>query len=232
MSQAGTITRSSPTPGGGLLEKQILNLPVINSELCCRFLDIAIASVALVFFAPLMLALAFAVFAQDGGPVLFGHARVGRGGATFRCWKFRSMVMDADARLAALLAKDPAARAEWQADHKLRRDPRVTPLGHFLRILSLDELPQFINVISGEMSLVGPRPIVQAEISHYGRWFDAYCSVKPGITGIWQVSGRNDVGYRRRVAMDVFFSRRQSPSLYLEILVATVPAVLLRRGSY
>ena len=198
----------------------------------CRLLDIVIAAVALVFLAPLMIVTAIAIKAQDGGPVFFGHLRIGQSGRMFRCLKFRSMVVDAEARLERLLATDPLAREEWERDHKLRRDPRITPLGRFIRVTSIDELPQLINVLRGEMSLVGPRPIVMAEVQRYGRWFDAYCAVQPGITGVWQVSGRNDVDYRRRVAMDVLFARRRSLRLYLQILCATVPAVLARSGSY
>lgn len=197
-----------------------------------RALDILIAAAVLIFMAPLMAAIAVAIKIQDGGPVLFGHGRIGFEGRTFRCWKFRSMVVDAEDRLSALLARDPEARREWEADHKLRRDPRVTLLGRFLRVTSLDEFPQLFNVLTGEMSLVGPRPIVAAEIARYGRWFPRYCSVRPGITGVWQVSGRNDVDYHQRVAMDVLYARSQSLGLYLRLLAATGPAVLRRTGSY
>lgn len=198
----------------------------------CRALDLVIAFLALIFVAPLMFAVAIGIKMQDGGPVFFGHQRIGQGGRSFKCWKFRSMVVDAEARLAALLARDPGARAEWSADHKLRNDPRVTTFGHLLRISSLDELPQLLNVLTGEMSLVGPRPIVKAEVVRYGRRFAAYTIVRPGITGLWQVSGRNDVSYRTRVAMDVLFARRWSVALYLGILIKTIPAVLRRSGSY
>jgi lipopolysaccharide/colanic/teichoic acid biosynthesis glycosyltransferase len=198
----------------------------------CRVLDILISLAALIFLAPLMIVVAVAIKIQDGGPIFFGHARIGYRGESFRCWKFRSMVVDAEQRLAALLARDAEARREWAADHKLRRDPRITLLGRFLRVSSIDELPQLFNVLKGEMSLVGPRPIVTAEVARYGRWFSRYCAVRPGITGLWQVSGRNDVSYRQRVAMDVLFARRWSFGSYVAILVATVPAVLARRGSY
>lgn len=210
----------------------VASAPVSIQVDASRVLDILIASAVLIFMAPLMVAVAVAIKIQDGGPVLFGHGRVGYEGRGFRCWKFRSMVVDAEARLAALLARDPAARAEWEADHKLRRDPRVTLFGRFLRVTSLDEFPQLFNVLSGEMSLVGPRPIVTGEIARYGRWYESYCSVRPGITGLWQVSGRNDVGYRQRVAMDVFFAKSRSTVLYVKLLLATVPAVLKRSGSY
>ncbi len=197
-----------------------------------RLFDLVIAIVAIAFSSPLLLALAVLVRLSDGGPSLFGHRRIGRGGAAFRCLKFRSMTVDADRRLAAILEDDPLARAEWDRDHKLRVDPRVTAVGEFLRRSSLDELPQLFNVLRGEMSIVGPRPIEAAEIVRYGRRFSAYCSVKPGITGLWQVSGRNDVCYRRRVAMDALYAQKKSLALDLRIVVLTVPAILLARGSY
>lgn len=195
-------------------------------------MNFTVALVALVFLAPLMIAVAFLVYLQDGGPAIFAHKRLGKGGRHFRCLKFRSMAIDAEQRLAELLARDPEARAEWEKDHKLRNDPRVTKLGAFLRKSSLDELPQLFNVLRGEMSLVGPRPIVDAEVPKYGRRFRHYCRVKPGITGLWQVSGRNDTGYRSRVAMDCIYAERRSALLDAKIMVATVPAVLLSRGSY
>ncbi|MCR5880874.1 sugar transferase [Phenylobacterium sp. J367] len=190
------------------------------------------AVLALIFLAPIMIAVAIAVYAQDGGPILFAHRRLGRDGRHFHCLKFRSMAVDAEKRLRDLLASDPQARAEWEADHKLRNDPRVTKLGEFLRKTSLDELPQLFNVLRGEMSLVGPRPIVDGEIAKYGRRFRQYCAVKPGITGLWQVSGRNDTTYRARVAMDCVYAARRSALMDFRILVLTVPAVLARKGSY
>jgi lipopolysaccharide/colanic/teichoic acid biosynthesis glycosyltransferase len=179
-----------------------------------------------------MVLVAGAIKIEDRGPILFGHGRIGYKGWTFRCWKFRSMGVNAEAHLQELLRSDPAARREWELDQKLRRDPRITAVGRFIRKTSIDELPQLINVIIGEMSLVGPRPIVNSEVRHYGRWFHHYCSVRPGISGVWQVSGRNDVDYRKRVAMDVFYARSHSLIIYIKILCATIPAVLLRKGSY
>jgi lipopolysaccharide/colanic/teichoic acid biosynthesis glycosyltransferase len=195
-------------------------------------MNLVVALLALLFLAPVMIAVAVAVFAQDGGPVLFAHRRIGRGGRHFYCLKFRTMAVDAEQRLASLLAADPRARAEWERDHKLRDDPRVTRLGVFLRKSSLDELPQLFNVLRGEMSLVGPRPIVDAEVAKYGRRFRTYCAVKPGITGLWQVSGRNDTSYRTRVALDCVYARERNVLLDGYIILSTVPAVLTRRGSY
>src|SRR5262245_8419510 len=203
-----------------------------RDETVLRAMDVTIVTLALIFLLPLMILVAAAVFLQDGGPVRFSHRRIGRDGRAFYCFKFRSMTVGAEARLAALLASSPQARAEWARDHKLRIDPRITPLGAFLRRSSLDELPQLFNVLRGEMSIVGPRPIVEAEITRYGRRFRHYCSVKPGITGLWQISGRNDVTYRSRVAMDCLFVKSHCPWLYVWIVVATIPAVIMRKGSY
>ncbi len=197
-----------------------------------RGMNCSIAVLALLFFLPLMILVALAVWVHDRGPIFFAHRRIGRGGRYFPCLKFRSMAVDAQERLQALLEHDPAARAEWERDHKLRDDPRVTGLGAFLRKTSLDELPQLINVLRGDMDLVGPRPIVEAEISKYGRRFESYCAVNPGITGLWQVSGRNDTSYRTRVAMDCVYARSKNPVLDLWVMACTVPAVLMRKGSY
>ena len=196
-----------------------------------RMLEIVLCVAILVFFAPLMIVVALLIKLGDGGPILFAHPRIGRFGRTFPCLKFRSMAVNAEAQLQALLARDPAARAEWERDHKLTVDPRITPLGQFLRRSSLDELPQLFNVLRGEMSLVGPRPIVQAEVTRYRRYFRYYCQVRPGITGLWQVSGRSDLRYRRRVALDVVYARSRCLGLDFKILLATAPAVLARRGA-
>jgi exopolysaccharide production protein ExoY len=203
-----------------------------SGEIGIRSLDVAGALALLVFFAPLLLIVAFLVKIHDGGPALFAHRRIGRNGETFFCYKFRSMVMGADVVLANVLANDPGKRMEWMADHKLRNDPRITKLGRLLRKSSLDELPQLLNVLRGEMSLVGPRPIVAEEAIRYGRWLEYYCATRPGITGLWQVSGRNNLSYRRRVACDVLYARNQSLMLNLKIAIRTIPAVLSQTGSH
>jgi len=195
-------------------------------------LDIVLASALLVFLGPMMLLIAVCTYVADPGPILFAHRRVGYRGQVFACLKFRSMAVNAAERLQDLLERDPVAREEWARDHKLRDDPRIVGIGRFLRKSSLDELPQLFNVLRGEMSLVGPRPIVAEEIERYGRYFARYCDVKPGITGLWQVSGRNDVTYRRRVAIDVKYAAIHSVGLYFKILALTVPMVLISRGSY
>ncbi len=201
-------------------------------QLVTEAMNFAIAVAAILFLSPLLVVLAVMIWLQDGGSPIFAHRRIGRDGRHFWCLKFRTMLVDAEDRLADLLERDPVARAEWEKDHKLRNDPRVTRLGLFLRKSSLDELPQLFNVLKGEMSLVGPRPIVDAEAAKYGRRFRHYCAVKPGITGLWQVSGRNDTTYRTRVAMDCIYARRRNAFMDAKVLVATVPAVLIARGSY
>ncbi|MCA3421230.1 MAG: sugar transferase [Roseomonas sp.] len=197
-----------------------------------RALDIIGAGLGLVLLAPFFLIVALLVRA-DGGPAFFAHQRVGRGGKLFGCLKFRSMVIDSQARLEALLASNPAARAEWEATRKLKNDPRITRIGRFLRSTSLDELPQLINVLRGEMSLVGPRPVQEAEIDrYYGASAAHYMAVRPGITGLWQVSGRSETSYESRVALDVSYVSRPSMLTDLSILLRTPVAVLSRRGAH
>ena len=197
-----------------------------------RPLDIVGAGLGLVVLAPFFLIVAMMVRA-DGGPAFFAHQRVGRGGKLFGCLKFRSMVIDSQARLEDLLANDPAARAEWDATRKLKNDPRITRIGRFLRSTSLDELPQLINVLRGEMSLVGPRPVQEAEIDrYYGASAAHYMAVRPGITGLWQVSGRSETSYESRVALDVAYVSRPSLLADIAILLRTPVAVLSRRGAH
>lgn len=196
-----------------------------------RSMDVLVSGTALVLLSPLMLTLAVLV-KRDGGPALFGHARLGKNGETFKCLKFRSMIHNSQEVLVRYLAENAEARAEWEADHKLKNDPRVTRVGSFLRRSSLDELPQLINVLKGEMSLVGPRPIVTAEVVKYDRAIAYYYSVRPGITGLWQVSGRNDVSYDERVQLDSFYVRNWSFWRDVAIMLKTVPALLGRSGAY
>jgi Undecaprenyl-phosphate galactose phosphotransferase WbaP len=197
-----------------------------------RALDVIGAGLGLVLLSPFFLVVALLVRA-DGGPAFFAHQRVGRGGKLFGCLKFRSMVIDSQARLEALLASDPAARAEWEATRKLKNDPRITRIGRFLRSTSLDELPQLINVLRGDMSLVGPRPVQEAEIDrYYGASAAHYMAVRPGITGLWQVSGRSETSYESRVALDVSYVSRPSMLADLSILLRTPVAVLSRRGAH
>jgi Undecaprenyl-phosphate galactose phosphotransferase WbaP len=192
--------------------------------------DKAAALLLLLLLTPLLLVIA-SIVRTDRGPALFAHRRIGANGRRFSCLKFRTMVKDADRVLRRVLETDPAARAEWEATQKLRMDPRVTSIGRFLRDTSLDELPQLINVLRGEMSLVGPRPIVEAEIVRYGRDIDHYYDARPGMTGLWQVSGRSDTSYQRRVQLDVWYVKNWSLWHDIAILLKTIPAVLSKDGA-
>jgi exopolysaccharide production protein ExoY len=227
-----TAVYSSMPQGKAVPRKPKSKLRRSDSFIFIRLIDIVISLFALVFFLPAFVAIAILVKIQDGGPIFYGQTRIGLNTCEFKCYKFRSMVLNSDEVLKHLLNTDPVAYREWQADHKLRNDPRITRIGKFLRKTSLDELPQLFNVLVGEMSLVGPRPIIHSEIVKYGRSFKKYASVLPGVTGLWQVSGRNDVSYRRRVALDRLFAKRKSVRLYFYILFMTVPAILLQKGSY
>jgi lipopolysaccharide/colanic/teichoic acid biosynthesis glycosyltransferase len=230
-------TRSSSVPtlqvgtsaisGSPICELQPVRFPIWK-----RVFDIVAATALLLFIAPLVAVVAMLV-ALDGGPVIFGHARIGTHGRLFRVLKFRTMAVDAEEKLHELLKRDPATRAEWELTQKLRNDPRITPIGRFLRKSSIDELPQIWNVLRGEMSIVGPRPIVHAEVIRYGRYISHYKITRPGITGLWQVNGRNDVSYRRRVALDTLYCRK-GYDIYtdVKIVLKTIPALLFSKGSY
>lgn len=201
-------------------------------DLLIRCLDLTIAMLALLFFAPLMALIALAIRLTDAGPLVFKQQRIGKGGELFSCYKFRTMRIDAEEVLAALLASDPVIRAEWARDHNLRKDPRVSMIGNLLRRTSIDELPQLFNVLKGQMSIVGPRPITDRECGRYGRYFNHYIAVRPGITGVWQVSGRSSTTYRRRVACDIVYARTRSMATNVRIIAVTIPMVLLARGAY
>lgn len=185
----------------------------------------------LFLFSPLLLAVAFLIWRHDGAPVLFAHYRVGCDGKLFRCLKFRTMVRDSERVLAEVLRSDPVARADWEHGQKLTDDPRVTPIGCFLRRTSLDELPQLLNVARGEMNLVGPRPITVPELARYGRTRWHYLSVRPGMTGLWQVSGRNNTTYEERVALDRRYVEQRSFWLDLGILFRTLRTVAVQEGA-
>jgi len=199
-------------------------------EILRRCLDRLAALVLLALFSPLMVA-CFLLIRRDGGPATFGHYRVGSRGHLFRCLKFRTMCPDAERVLRQVLEDNPGLREEWQRSFKLARDPRVTPVGHWLRKSSLDELPQLLNVLRGDMALVGPRPITLTELRLYGpaRW--QYMSVLPGMTGMWQVSGRNRLSYERRVQLDDEYVRNRSLWLDCQILARTAWVVVTRDGA-
>jgi len=223
-----------PIPNASLCAMRALTHPAMRAPFAeavrLRINQLA-ALVLLIIFSPLMLGVAALIVRGDGGPALFGHYRVGMRGRLFRCLKFRSMHVDSQRMLSELLERDPAARAEWERDQKLTHDPRITPVGRFLRRTSLDELPQLINVLRGEMALVGPRPITVGELTRYGRVRWDYLSVLPGMTGLWQVSGRNNTTYAERVALDRQYVDSRSPWLDMKILAKTMKVVIARDGA-
>ena len=204
----------------------------IRGAVLCRIFDVVASGIAIISAMPLFILISLAILLKTGGPILFVHHRVGRNGKLFPCLKFCSMVVNSRQVLQTLLAESEDARREWARDQKLRNDPRVTALGRMLRRTSLDELPQLLNVFIGQMSIVGPRPITQAEIVRYGPRFTAYCSVRPGLTGLWQVSGRNDVPYNTRVRLDAFYAKRKSLGYDLMICIRTARAIISSRGCF
>jgi exopolysaccharide production protein ExoY len=196
-----------------------------------RILDVLLSLALVIVLLPVMLLICLAIVLTGGGSPVYAHRRICKHGRPFPCYKFRSMRPGADGRLATMLADNPALRAEWARDFKLSNDPRVTKVGQFLRVTSLDELPQLINVLRGDMSLIGPRPIIDAELARYGRFAYCYLNLKPGLSGLWQVIGRSKTTYSRRVAADLLYYRKRSVVLDCRILLATVPAVLLGKGA-
>ena len=194
-------------------------------------LDKTGALIGLILLSPLFIIVGRKV-KKDGGPAFYGQRRIGQDGKEFKCWKFRSMIINAETVLEGYLAQNPEAREEWNREFKLKDDPRITPVGQFLRKSSLDEIPQLFNVLKGEMSLVGPRPIVQAEVHYYEDKIEHYMSVKPGITGLWQVSGRNDITYDQRVSLDTWYVENWSVWNDVVIILKTIMVVATRRGAY
>jgi Undecaprenyl-phosphate galactose phosphotransferase WbaP len=214
----------------GIQLQQNLMLPM--PRLTKRLLDLVASLIGGILIMPLIFYLAVAVKLSSRGPIIYGHERIGRYGRRFKAWKFRTMFQDANLVLEQFLEDNPELKDEWERDHKLRYDPRITRIGRFLRKTSLDELPQLWNVIRGDMSLVGPRPIVTKEIEKYGPYFGLYTMVKPGITGLWQVSGRNNTTYDERVQLDAYYVRNWSPWVDVFLLFKTIRIVLFARGAY
>jgi exopolysaccharide production protein ExoY len=208
-----------------------LNSYVSKEQFFLLKLNQAVALVLLLLLSPLLLTIAFFVLRRDGAPILYGHYRVGRGGKLFRCLKYRTMLLDSERVLADLLRDDPNSLAEWETNQKLPNDPRITPVGRFLRSSSLDELPQLLNVVCGEMLLVGPRPVTVAELTRYGKVRWHYLSVRPGITGLWQVSGRNNTTYEERVALDASYVENRSLLNDVSILLRTILVVIRKEGA-
>lgn len=201
-------------------------------DLAYTALNQLVALLLVLAISPLLAFIAFRIWYVDGSPLTFGHYRVGQGGRLFRCLKFRTMVRNSEEVLNHLLNTDAQAREEWARDHKLRNDPRVTPIGNFLRKSSLDELPQLFNVLRGEMHLVGPRPVTVGELRRYGASKRHYLSVKPGVTGLWQVSGRNNTTYEERVAFDSEYVERRNPIFDTWIMLRTVKVLITREGAH
>lgn len=231
---AGALSLWSHTFSGsglsGILFKQGLLLPL--PRFVKRAGDVAICLIGGTLILPLLALIAILIKLTSRGPVVYKQMRIGQNGRHFYAWKFRTMVANADQVLNDYLDRCPEARREWEADHKLKNDPRVTRIGQLLRKTSLDELPQIWNALKGEMSLVGPRPIVDAEVEKYGPDFELYAKVRPGISGLWQVSGRNNTTYEQRIDLDTFYVRNWSPWMDIYILAKTVKVVLYRHGAY
>ena len=196
-----------------------------------RLFDIFLAFFLLVLLSPLFVYLFFRI-SKDGGSAVYGNTRAGMEGRTFKCYKFRSMVNNSQEVLEHLLATDPVAKAEWEKDFKLKNDPRITPIGHFIRKTSIDELPQLWNVLKGDMSFVGPRPVTEVELQRYRQYVRYYLAVRPGITGLWQVSGRNDTTYNERIRLDTKYVISWTLLKDIQILFKTVLVVLFRKGAY
>jgi exopolysaccharide production protein ExoY len=206
--------------------------PVPLGTLPKRIADIVLALSGILLLAPLLVICYLLTVATSSGPALFRHRRVGFNGKHFDCLKFRTMQTDAPERLRQLLESDPIAAAEWASSRKLRQDPRITAIGALLRKSSLDELPQLFNVLRGEMSIVGPRPVTDEELERYTTSVGAYLACRPGITGLWQVSGRSATTYDKRVACDAFYAQNWSIALDAKILIVTIPALLAAETAF
>lgn len=221
-----SATRTLVTGDSGAGQSETVSVPLTK-----RLMDLLVAIPALFILSPAMLLIWLAIKLADGGPVFFVQERRGLGGDYFLCMKFRTMRTDADRVLAHILATDPVMRAEWEATQKFAQDPRVTLVGSFLRRTSLDELPQLLNIIRGEMSIVGPRPIVPSEVQRYAEKIVFYDRVLPGVTGLWQINGRSDTTYAERIGFDITYVLERSLLKDIHILLATIPAVLFGRGA-
>lgn len=205
----------------------------IQHLLIKRILDIVFSLFALILLSPIFLLIAFAIRSTSKGKAIYSQIRIGRGGIGFSCYKFRTMYQNADQRLKEVLENDSAKQKEWEECHKLKNDPRITSLGTFLRKTSLDELPQFWNVLKGDLSVVGPRPVVQEEIlKHFGYKAQKILSIRPGLTGLWQISGRSDISYTKRIALDEDYVDNRTLLLDLKIIALTIPSMICKKGAY
>ncbi|WP_180059655.1 exopolysaccharide biosynthesis polyprenyl glycosylphosphotransferase [Acinetobacter sp. YH12128] len=202
-----------------------------NSRFLKRAFDIIFALFFLIILSPFILILALLI-KKDGGPAFYGHERIGQNGIRFKCLKFRSMAVNSQELLQQILNNNPEARQEWETTFKLKNDPRITTIGHFIRKTSLDEIPQLINILKGEMSTVGPRPVTEKELPMYNEDVKYYLMIKPGLTGLWQVSGRNDIDYESRVKLDTNYIQNWSFFKDIIIILKTVKVVLKKDGAY
>ncbi|WP_431320202.1 sugar transferase [Rhizobium sp. YTU87027] len=224
-----SATRSDSSPFYGAVHQSVFPP---TGGIAKRAFDVSAACLGLIFLSPLFLMVMLLVKLSDRGPIFYGHRRIGHNGQEFRCLKFRTMVTNGDKVLQEYLRNNPKAMEEWRATRKLQDDPRVTAVGAVLRKLSLDELPQLFNIIRGEMSVVGPRPVVRDELEMYENAAVYYLQSRPGLTGLWQISGRNDVSYATRVAFDTHYVENWSLVRDVVIIARTIPAVCAQRGSY
>lgn len=224
-------TEMKYTPKSVIVPDAIFRNSVPDSRLT-RIFDIAMIILAFPYILFFFIVISFAIVLDSKGGAFYKQSRIGKDGRKFEALKFRTMVLNADKILEQYLEKSPELKAEWQATHKLKQDPRVTRVGSILRKLSLDEMPQFWNILVGDMGLVGPRPIVEEEIEKYGKCFELYKQARPGLTGLWQVSGRSDTSYERRVELDEYYLLNRSFKLDMHILLKTVIVVLGRKGAY
>lgn len=228
----GTLEFTSLVDGHAVMFRLKNNLASWYNQFLKRVFDFTLTLLGTVLISPVLIAIALWIRKDSPGPIIFKHKRLGRNGREFSCYKFRSMCVDADAKLEELLRTDPAAKTEWEKEFKLKDDPRITKSGAFLRKTSLDELPQIFNVLKGEMSLVGPRPIIQAEVLRYGKYIQDYYMVRPGITGMWQTSGRSDVDYAERVQLDTWYVRNWNVWFDVVLLWRTFSVVVHKKGAY
>ncbi len=218
--------------GGILGYSSTHNLTKTRALTLKRAVDLTLLLVSSPLTIPLTLIVSLLIKVTSPGPIFYGHTRVGKNGRQFKCWKFRSMVIDADKQLAKILAENPEMRAQWEKDQKFENDPRVTKIGKILRKTSIDEIPQFFNILTGEMSFIGPRPVTRPELEKYGKKTDFILSVTPGLSGMWQISGRSDTGYEERINLDSYYIQNWSVWLDIWIIIKTVYVVLKGKGAY
>ncbi|MBQ0051340.1 MAG: undecaprenyl-phosphate galactose phosphotransferase WbaP [Treponema sp.] len=227
-----TLTMTVRDFGGILGLSSTHNLTKQHSLFWKRVIDITLLVLSSPLTIPVIATVALIVKITSPGPVFYGHKRVGKNGKEFKCWKFRSMVIDADKQLEKILAENPEMRAEWEKDRKFTNDPRVTKIGKILRKTSIDEIPQFFNILTGEMSFVGPRPVTRPELDKYGKKSDFILQAQPGLSGMWQISGRSDTGYEERITLDSYYIQNWSVWLDIWIIIKTVVVVLKGKGAY